>query len=34
MEIWRKGDLSYVFGKLKGSAEELNKIADEHGWDD
>lgn len=34
VEIWRKGDLSSIFGKLKGNAEELNEIADENGWDD
>lgn len=35
VEIWKKGDLSAIFGKIKKvSAKELNEIADEHGWDD
>lgn len=34
IEIWKRGDLTDLFGKLKGvNAEELNKIADEDGWD-
>lgn len=35
IEIWKTGDLSSVFGKLKGAtAKELNDLADEHGWDE
>lgn len=34
IEIWKKGDLTSLFGKLKGAnAAELNKIADKNGWD-
>ncbi len=35
VEIWKVGDLTSVFGKLKDAdAEELNKIADKEGWDE
>lgn len=34
VEIWKKGSLKEIFGKLKrANAEELNNIADENGWD-
>jgi len=34
VEIWKKGDLTEIFGKLKNAdARKLNDIADENGWD-
>lgn len=35
VEIWKVGNLKDIFGKIKDAdAEELNKIADEEGWDE
>lgn len=35
VEIWKRGNLKEIFGKLKDiDAEELSKIADENGWDE
>lgn len=34
VEVWKVGDLSKIFGKLKGTnAKELNDLADEDAWE-